>query len=65
MREPGEINMRSNNPRFANFCLAVLLACPWGMLLCLPIMIVGMQMIEIPDRLAIRTDGQLVKFKYF
>ncbi|MCA9091899.1 MAG: DUF4149 domain-containing protein [Planctomycetaceae bacterium] len=57
--------MRSNNPRFANFCLAVLLACPWGMLLCLPIMIVGMQMIEIPDRLAIRTNGQLVKFKYF
>lgn len=57
--------MRTNNPRFSNFCLAVLLACPWGILFCLPIIVVGTQMFRYPDRLLVRTDGLLGKSSYF
>ncbi len=45
--------------KISKFCLAVLIACPWGVLFCLPIMIVGIQLIQSPDRLMVRTDGLL------
>lgn len=52
--------MHSNNlSRFSNLCLAILMACPWGFLFCLPVMIVGTQMVHYADRLLVRTDGML------